>query len=79
MTIRELLLERYAPLHMLSDRTLELYRHTLDRFRDYLATVPGRVDPEPTLDDLDDLVVASSCGGVRSRPTGGRSRRETQF
>lgn len=58
MTIRELLLDRYAPLHMLSDRTVELYRHTLDRFRDYLATVPGRVDPEPTLDDLDDIVVS---------------------
>jgi len=32
--------------------------HTLDRFRDYIATVTGRVDPEPTLDDLDDLVVS---------------------
>jgi integrase len=58
MTVRELLLERYAPLHMLSDRTVVLYMQTLDRFRDYLATVPGRVDPEPTLDDLDDLVVS---------------------
>ena len=58
MLVRSLLLDRYAPLHMLCDRTVGLYMHTLDRFRDYLATVPGRVDPEPTLDDLDDLVVS---------------------
>lgn len=58
MTIRELLLDRYAPLHMLSAKTVSLYNQTLDRFRDYLATVPGRADPEPTLDDLDDIVVS---------------------
>jgi len=57
MTLRELLLDRYAPLHMLSDRTVALYRYTLDRFREYLATT-GREDPEPTLDDLDDIVVS---------------------
>lgn len=58
MTVRELLLDRYAPLHMLSDKTITLYGHTLDRFRDFLSTVPGRGDPEPTLDDLDDIVVS---------------------
>jgi len=58
MKVRDLLLDRYAPLHMLADRTVVLYMQTLDRFRDYLATVPGRGDPEPTLDDLDDLVVS---------------------
>jgi integrase len=57
MTLRELLLDRYAPLHMLSDRTVSLYRYTLDRFREYLAST-GREDPEPTLDDLDDIVVS---------------------
>jgi integrase len=42
---------------MLSDRTVGLYRYTLDRFREYLAST-GRENPEPTLDDLDDIVVS---------------------
>jgi site-specific recombinase XerD len=50
MTMREVL-ERYAVLQNLSDRTVVLYGHTLDRFRDHLGH-------EPTLDDIDDLVVA---------------------
>ena len=50
MTMREVL-ERYAVLQNLSDRTVVLYGHTLDRFRDHLGH-------EPTLDDLDDMVVA---------------------
>ena len=50
MTMREVL-ERYAILQNLSDRTVVLYGHTLDRFRDHLGH-------EPTIDDLDDLVVA---------------------
>lgn len=53
MTLRELLTERYAPLHNLSDRSIVLYTSTIDRYRDYL----GR---EPNVDtvDLDDLQVA---------------------
>lgn len=50
MTMRQVL-ERYAVLQNLSDRTVVLYGHTLDRFRDHLGH-------EPTLDDLDDMVVA---------------------
>lgn len=50
MTLREVL-ERYAVLQNLSDRTVVLYGHTLDRFRDCLGH-------EPTIDDLDDMVVA---------------------
>ena len=49
-TLREVL-ERYAILQNLADRTVVLYGHTLDRFRDCLGH-------EPTIDDLDDLVVA---------------------
>lgn len=51
MLLREVLLERYAPLYQLSPRTIVLYGHTLDRFAEYL----GR---EPTLEDLDDIVVS---------------------
>jgi integrase len=51
MTIRQLLLERYAPLNQLSARTVVLYGHTLDRFDEFL----GR---EGTLEDLDDVTVS---------------------
>ena len=51
MTLRQVL-ERYAVLQDLTDRTVVLYGHTLDRFRDCLGH-------EPTIDDLDDMVVAA--------------------
>jgi integrase len=51
MTLREIFTERYAPLHDLSDRTIEVYGHTLDRFAEFL-------EHEPELADLDDLVVS---------------------
>ena len=51
MTLRELLLDRIAPLKGLSDRSVSMYSATLDRFRDYLGH-------EPTVDDLDDLTAA---------------------
>lgn len=61
MTLRDFLLDRYAPLHQLSARTVDLYESTLDRFGEHL----GR---EPTIDDLDDLVVSkflqARCGKV---------------
>ena len=58
MTLRQLL-DRYAVLHNLRDRTIENYLCTIDRFRDYLATTDRQRDPDPTLADLDDYVVAS--------------------
>lgn len=51
MLLRELLVDRIAPLKNLSARSVVMYESTLDRFRDFL----GR---EPTLDDLDDLTAA---------------------
>jgi integrase len=51
MLLRTLLTDQIAILKDLSDRTVELYGETLDRFRDHLGH-------EATLDDLDDLVVA---------------------
>ena len=51
MTLRELLIDRVAPLKNLSDRTVAMYLSTLDRFRDFLGH-------EPTVDDLDDLIAA---------------------
>lgn len=63
MTMREIL-GRYAILQNLSDRTVELYGHTLDRFAEHLGH-------EPTIDDLDDLVVA---GFLRWRAATPRKR-----
>jgi integrase len=51
MTLRELLIDRVAPLKNLSDRSVEMYLSTLDRFRDFLGH-------EPTVDDLEDLTAA---------------------
>lgn len=63
MTLREIL-ERYTILQNLSERTVVLYGHTLDRFAEYLKH-------EPTLDDIDDLVVA---GFLRWRANTPRKR-----
>jgi len=51
MTLRELFVDRIAPLKGLSDRSVTMYLSTLDRFRDYLGH-------EPTVDDLEDLTAA---------------------
>lgn len=63
MTLREIL-GKYAILQNLTDRTVELYGHTLDRFAEHLGH-------EPTLDDIDDLVVA---GFLRWRAATPRKR-----
>ena len=51
MTLRELLIDRVAPLKNLSPRSVAMYESTLDRFSDFLGH-------EPTVDDLDDLTAA---------------------
>jgi len=51
MNLREFLTERYAVLHNLKPRTVVLFSHSVDRFRDFL----GR---EPELADFDDLTVS---------------------
>ena len=51
MTLKELLIDRVAPLKNLSDRSVAMYVSTLERFRDFLGH-------EPTVDDLDDLTAA---------------------
>lgn len=57
MTLKELL-DRYAILNNLSDRTIELYGCTLDRFRDFLRAESGDPSRLPTVADLDDMVVS---------------------
>ena len=62
MTLRELFLDRIAPLKNLSDRSITMYCSTLDRFADYLGH-------EPTVDDLDDLVASKFFAGGPPRST----------
>lgn len=61
MTLREIFLERYAPLHDLSDRTIILYGQTLSRFDEFLKH-PAE------LADLDDLVVSRFLRWLAKRP-----------
>ena len=64
-TIRYLLVERYAPLHNLSDRTVRLYGYTIDRFAAFL----GR---EPVVTDLEDLTLAKFLRWRASTPHRGK-------
>jgi integrase len=66
------LLDRYVVMHNLRDRTVENYRMTIDRFRDYLKTTDRQRDPDPTLCDLDDFVVASFLRWRAKTPHRGR-------
>lgn len=51
MTVRDLLVSRYAPLHQLTPRSVRLYAGTIDAWTRFL----GR---EPQLSDFDDLEVS---------------------
>lgn len=51
MKLREFLHERYAILHNLKARSVELYTFSIDRFGDFL-------EREPELSDLEDLTVS---------------------
>jgi integrase len=50
MLLRDFLNDRYAVLHNLKPRTVEIFGHSIDRLRDFL----GR---EPELADFDDLTI----------------------
>jgi integrase len=51
MIIRDLMTERYAPLHNLSPRSVQLFNHSIDRLKDFL-------EREPVVADFDDLTIA---------------------
>lgn len=65
MTIRELLVERYAPLRGVCDRSVALMGQTLDRLRDHL----GR---EAVLEDFTDLAMARYLRWRSTTPCRGR-------
>lgn len=57
MKLQEVL-DRYAVLNNLSDRTVVLYGCTLDRFRDFLRAESGDPTREPLVSDLEDMTVS---------------------
>lgn len=59
MLLRTLLHDRYAILKNLSERSVEVYSITLLWFDRFLATRESRAPGPASLDDLDDLAVAS--------------------
>ena len=65
MTIRELLVSRYAPLHQLTPRSVVIYKGTIDQW----ATFLGR---EPVTSDFDDLEVSRFLQHCVSRTVAGR-------
>jgi integrase len=64
MTLRELL-DRYALLMNLSDRSVSLYGHTIDKFQEFL----GR---EPMVADLEDVAVSKFLRWRAANPCRGR-------
>jgi integrase len=65
MTVREFLTERYAVLHNLKPRTVELFGHSIDRLKDFLGREPG-------LADFDDLTVSRYLRWRATTPHRGR-------
>jgi integrase len=65
MTIRELLNDRYAPLHNLSARSVVLFGQSIDRLRDHL-------EREPELSDFTDLAMAKFLRWRATTPHRGR-------
>jgi len=66
------LLDRYAVLNNLSDKTVFLYESTLDRFADFLRAESGDLTRIPTTADLDDMVVSKFLRWRAKTPHRGR-------
>jgi len=65
LTLRDVLTDRYAVLHNLSERTVQIMGQSLDRFAQQLGH-------EPTVDDLDDLAVSRFVRWRLATPHRGR-------
>jgi integrase len=65
MTVRELLVSRYAPLHQLTPRSVVIYKGTIDHWAKFL----GR---EPLLSDFDDLEVSRFLADRATHRCGGK-------
>lgn len=68
--LQNFLTETYQPLRALSERSVTLYTHTVDRFRDYLQR-------EPLLTDLNDVTVCKFLAWRLETPHRGKTVRRT--
>lgn len=71
MTLLELLNDRYAPLHNLSDKTQTLYRYSIQRLEDFIAATEG-TRRSAVLADLSDLTIARFLRWRAQTPHRGR-------
>lgn len=73
MRLRDLLVDLYAPLQGITDRTVRIYTFTLRSWSDFLGH-------EPTLADLDELVVAKFLAHrLRTRAVGTAAKDRCQI
>ena len=73
MTLTTLLLDLYAPLRSLSDRTIEVYGYTIGAFKEFLGH-------DPTVADLEELTVARFLARrVRERSAGTAAKDRAQI
>jgi integrase len=80
MSLRALLVDCYAPLNGISDRTVRLYGFTLKAFGEFLGEQAGEGYIEPTIDHLDELVVARFLAHrLRQRSVGTAAKDRTQL
>lgn len=80
MKLIALLRDVYAPLNGISDRTLRLYEFTLKAFGHYLGQESGEGYVEPTVDHLDELVVARFLAHrLRTRSVGTAAKDRAQL
>lgn len=75
MTLHQFLVDCYAPLHGISDRTIEIYSITIRKFREFLGGV------EPTIEEhLDELVLAKFLAWrLRTRSVGTAAKDRAQL
>lgn len=71
MTLLELLNDRYAPLHNLSEKTRVLYVYSIERLQDFIAETEGTRRPA-VLEDLNDLTVSRFLRWRAQTPRKGR-------
>jgi len=75
-----LLRDTYAPLNGISERTVRIYGFTLKAFGEFLGEQAGEGYIEPTIDHLEELVVARFLAHrLRTRSVGTAAKDRTQL
>ncbi len=80
MKLSTLLRDTYAPLNGISERTVRIYGFTLKAFGEFLGEQAGEGYIEPTIDHLEELVVARFLAHrLRTRSVGTAAKDRTQL